>query len=232
MKILLYILMFCFPLIGSGQTWKRKPKNSMGRGTLFISWGYNGTGYTKSELGLEGPGYDFSLAGAKAQDDDLAFVPSNNYGAQFNARIGYNIRNYFALSAGWDRTHYLFNDQNNVLLSGTINPGVDVSGNWNGDYTNTSVVTDNEVFNYANTLNFFTLEAMRTDQWFRVGENFGFTTNFGVGLGAIMTRNDYLFSGQQDIGSSSLSGYVVNAQAGLRFEFFRHLFLSPTYQIK
>ena len=228
MRFVVLLILAVLPLFATSQTWKRKPKHSMGRGTLFISWGYNTTGFSKSTLNMQGPGYDFSLSGVKASDDDFELLPTQNYGAQFNARVGYYIRNYFALSLGWDRTHYILNDKSSALLSGTVNPGVDVSGNWTGSYNNESVTTDQSIFHYSNTLNLLNLEAMRTDQWFRIGENFGLSTNFGLALGAVMTRNDYLFSGQQDLGSTSLSGFLVSGQAGLRFEFFRHLFLQPT----
>ncbi|MFM7666857.1 MAG: hypothetical protein ACKO7D_01555, partial [Bacteroidota bacterium] len=47
---------------------RKKPKNSMAKGTGFVYWGYNRSAYTRSTIHFEGAGYDFSLKGVKAKD--------------------------------------------------------------------------------------------------------------------------------------------------------------------
>ena len=48
--------------------YKKKAKNSMAEGTAFVSWGYNRSAYTRSNINFVGTGYNFTLKGVKAVD--------------------------------------------------------------------------------------------------------------------------------------------------------------------
>ena len=72
MKYSILILALVFtPLLSTAQsTWKsKKQKISHAQGTLFGYWGYNRSAYTESNMRFVGPGYDFTLSGAKAHDN-------------------------------------------------------------------------------------------------------------------------------------------------------------------
>lgn len=142
MKYSILILALVFtPLISNAQsTWKnKKQKVSHAQGTLFGYWGYNRSVYTKSNMRFVGPGYDFTLSGAKAHDNPSS-EPATYFSIntitvpQFSARVGYYIRNHWAISFGYDHMKYIFQDRNDVTLSGEIDPGVDNVTNWSGIY--------------------------------------------------------------------------------------------------
>lgn len=230
---MLYILLCCLPLAVSAQ--KKKPKISVARGTLFGYYGYNRSIYSKSTIGFAGPGYEFDLKGCKAEDSPTKFNPAVQLNplkttlAQYNVRVGYYIRNHYSISLGYDKMKYVFQNDSPVLLSGKINPGVDTVSDWSGEYLNQSVTTDPTQFIYqhAGGMNYIRAEFARSDNWFAAGDKqqFIFTTNFGVGIGAILTENTFRFAGRTDYNTTGLSGYAVSGHAGARFEFFRHFFI-------
>lgn len=234
MVLRIYLLALCFlPLIGQAQFKRGKPKKSDARGTLYGYWGYNRSGYSKSNIHFIGPGYDFTLAGSVAHDNPspfsakVYFNPSKITVPQFNARIGYYFKDHWAFSLGYDHMKYIFADGNNVLLSGTINPGVDPVTNWEGTYNNESVTTNRDYFHYENSngLNYLRIGVERTDNLYELGNWFMLSTHAGAGVGGILSYNDFKFGGQEDLVTVSLSGYALSAHAALRFEFFKHVFI-------
>lgn len=231
MKQFCFLLILCLSVNLQAQTKKKVKKVSYGKGTLYGYWGYNRSAYTKSNLRLIGSGYDFTLKNATAHDNpSRKFKEYANLGnltvPQFNARIGYYFKNHYALSFGYDHMKYIFDDGNKVLLNGTINPGVDTI--WSGTYNNEPVTTDRDNFHYENSngLNYLHFDLTRSDMLFRTkNRKFAVSTNFGVGAGGILSFNDFNFGQQKDMVTISMSGYSISAHAGLRFEFFNHVFL-------
>ena len=209
----------------------RKPY-SFQKVNFFGYWGYNRSFYTKSDLYFTGEGYDFHLDGSVAKDNPSTqfkqyINPTTLTVPQFNARFGYYFKDHYAVSLGYDHMKYIFQDQNNVLLSGTIDPGVDNVTFGSGTYVNTPVTTDRNTFHYENSngLNYIRVELTRTDRLFAIGKSFTLSSNAGIGAGAILSYNDFNFAGQKDMVTISLSGYALSGHASLRFEFWNHLFL-------
>ena len=237
MKYSLLILALVFtPLLSTAQSsWKnKKQKISHAKGTLFGYWGYNRSKYTKSNMRFVGPGYDFTLQGAKAHDNPSSeaqtyFNINTITVPQFSARVGYYIKHHWAISFGYDHMKYIFQDKNEVILSGEIDPGVDNTTNWSGVYAGVPVVTDRENFHYENSdgLNYLRFELLRTDLLVAFGakDQFAISSNFSVGAGSILSFNDFNFAGQKNLRTISLSGYGISGHASLRFEFFRHVFI-------
>ncbi len=228
-SIIIGLLLVMLPLVSFSQT---KKKVSYAKGTIFAYWGYNRCGFTKSNLRLVGPGYDFTLSGATASDRPEKF--SSTYFninqitiPQFNVRVGYYFKDHWALSFGYDHMKYIFDNNNHVNISGTIQPGIDST--WSGTYSGEPVVTERDKFHYENSdgLNYLRFELTRTDQWFKYGKNdwFGFSTNAGIGVGGLLSYNDLTFAEQTDIRTISLSGYGLSLHGSIRFEFFKHFFL-------
>ncbi|MCR9172417.1 MAG: hypothetical protein NXI10_08005, partial [bacterium] len=217
---------------------RMKKKESDARGTLWGYWGYNRTRYTNSNIRFVGPGYDFTLADAKGHDEQ-PIVSANNYlrlsnltVPQFNIRLGYNIRDHWAISLGYDHFKYIFADENEVFLSGEIDPGVDDVTNWSGTYNAEPIVTNRKQFHYENSdgMNFIRLELSRIDTWVRLGnrDQFKLSSNFGFSVGGILSRNDFKFAGQETKRTTSMSGIGTAIHVSPRFEFFRHVFVQPT----
>ncbi|MCH2229679.1 MAG: hypothetical protein MK105_04985 [Crocinitomicaceae bacterium] len=233
MKRLIIVLLMLVPFVSDAQR-----KISYAKGTVFGYWGYNRSAYTKSNMRFVGPGYDFTMKGAVAHDNpekfDAAvyFNPSKLTIPQFNARIGYYFKDNWSISFGYDHMKYIFADQNQVSLSGEIDPGVDTL--WSGLYSGEPITTDRNHFHYENSdgLNYLRFELTRTDQWWKTGKKdwFALSTNVGLSAGGILSFNDFRMGyAASDITrrTISLSGYGLSGHLGLRLEFFRHLFLQP-----
>jgi len=236
MKFLgLLFILFSFSF-GSYSQYGGKKKESTEKGTMFLYWGYNRTHYTKSNLRFVGPGYDFTLNGAKAVDRpepfsvDSYFNPRNITIPQFNVRVGYYYKKDWALSFGYDHFKYYLKNGNHVNLTGQIDPGDDTVTNWSCSYDGQPVVTDFNTLHYENTngMNYIRAELMRSFDWYkpRNGKrNFVVTGILGLSVGTILSVNDFNFAGQFDRVTYSISGYGVSAHSGVRLEFFKHLFI-------
>lgn len=226
---LVIFLLLTVPVFGQ----KSKPKKSWAQGTLYGYWGYNRTAFTKSDIRFVGYGYDFTLQNAKAHDRPAPLSkdyvnPSLITVPQFNARVGYMIRNNWGLSIGYDHLKYIFADGNEVLISGYIDEGIDEVTSLSGEYENEPFTTNEETFHYENSngLNYLRLELSRIDPWYQTNnEKFTVSTTLGLSTGGLLSFNDFTFAGRKDMVTISMSGYALSAHAGLRLEFFRHVFL-------
>jgi hypothetical protein len=232
MKQLGLLVAICMALNVSAQLTKKVKKVSYGKGTLYGYWGYNRCAFTKSDIRFRGQGYDFTLRNSVAKDNPShkfsEYIDLGNITVpQFNTRIGYYFKNHYAISFGYDHMKYIFQDKNQVLLDGRIDQGVDTV--WNeGTYVNKPVVTDRNHFHYENSngLNYLHVELTRSDMLYRTNNSkFAISTNFSLGAGGILSFNDFNFGQQKDMVTISMSGYSLSAHAGLRFEFFNHVFL-------
>lgn len=232
------VLLMSISFSADAQHRRMKKKESDSRGTLWGYWGYNRTRYTNSDIRFVGPGYDFTMADSKAHDEQ-AILSSNNYlrlsnltVPQFNIRMGYYFRDNWSISLGYDHFKYIFADNNEVFLSGQIDPGVDEVSNWSGTYDAEPIVTDRKLFHYENSdgMNFIRLELTRTDTWVRLGnkDQFKISTNLGWSVGSILSFNDLRFAGIDSRRTISMSGVGTALHISPRFEFFRHIFIQPT----
>jgi hypothetical protein len=92
---------------------------------FFVSWGYNGDSYAKSDLHISQPslGNDFTLVGVRARDSkawtDLfnhsLFVP------QYNLRIGVFFNEKWGLELAHDHMKWIVRQDQEVRLVGTLN---------------------------------------------------------------------------------------------------------------
>ncbi len=239
--VILVLLVTFFNQDVLAQHKRMKKKESDAQGTIFGYWGYNRSRYTKSDIRFVGPGYDFTMAGARAHDNPatggvLDYIkPSSITIPQFNVRLGYYFRDHWAFSVGYDHLKYIFADGNEVFLSGEIDPGVDNVNNWSGIYDAEPITTSRSTFHYENSdgMNFLRVELTRTDRWLRFGpkEQFVISTSAGVSLGSILSYNDFNFAGSFSRRTISMSGMGIALHVAPRFEFFRHVFIQPQLSV-
>ena len=235
MKIITTLLLICMTMninVHAQVKKRKKDKTSYAKGTLYGYWGYNRSAFTKSDIRFVGEGYDFTLRKSKASDNQSNkikdYVDLGNLTVpQFNARVGYYFKDHWALSFGYAHMKYLFNDANHVFLDGYIQPGLDTV--WTeGTYNNKQVTTNRENFHYENSngLNYLHFELMRSEMLYRTkNRKFAITANAGVGLGSLLSFNDFDFAQRKDMVTISMSGYAASAHLSMRFEFFNHFFL-------
>jgi hypothetical protein len=227
--VVLLIFMFAItPVYGQ----RKKSKNSYSRGTLFGYFGYNRAFYSKSTIRFSGSGYDFKLSTVRAQDLPSKTVSDHfrfrqGLFPQYNARIGYYLKDHWAISIGNDHLKYASNGNQDVFISGNVTPGIDNVTNLSGSYTNAPFAIEQPNFLYnVSSLNYIKLEVIRTDQWLATrNKNLALSTNIGFGTGPLVSSSAFGFAGVNGGGNLSISGFGVSGHLSLRFEFFKHLFL-------
>lgn len=236
MKTLIVISFLIFlPFLGASQ---KTSKDSQAKRAMFVYWGYNRSFYTDSKISFFGPGYDFSLAGVQATDrpspEFKTYVdPSTLTVPQFNARIGFNFKKKWALSFGYDHMKYVMVHGPTYLLSGKINPGIDLATNWSGVYNAEPVTFDDSTFHYENTngMNYIRAEISHIDKLVRASNAFAIYSVSGLGAGLVLNYNDFTFAGEKSMTTLSMSGVGASAHLGIRFEFFRHFFLQANNSV-
>jgi hypothetical protein len=223
------------PFLGTSQ---KTSKESQAIRAMFVYWGYYRSAYTYSKISFFGPGYDFSLAGVQATDrpspEFKTYVnPSTLTVPQFNARIGFNFKKKWALSFGYDHMKYVMVHGPTYLLSGKINPGIDLATNWSGIYNAEPVTFDDSKFHYENTngMNYIRAEISHIDKLVRASNAFAIYSVSGLGAGLVLNYNDFTFAGEKSMTTLSLSGVGASAHLGIRFEFFRHFFLQANNSV-
>jgi hypothetical protein len=230
MRTFLFIL-WILPMSVYGQ-FRRNQQSSIAAGNIYLSVGMNKTWFSKSTLNIFGAGYNFTLKGFQATD-----APSLNLGnltdVQYNARIGYYFRYGLNISLGFDHLKYRMVSPIQVLLNGRINPGIDSQTGLSGDFANEGVTLDS-LFNYNNTaLNFINARLSKTSRIVgtRRNDRFLLSSDLGIAAGALVTKSNFIFGGDTDIGVTSLSGIALAGYGALRFEFFEHVFLQTGFNV-
>ena len=231
--ILLCLLFFSSQLFGQKLYKRPKPKNSYGQGTLDFYWGYNRSAYSSSTIRFVGDEYDLRLHGVNAKDNQSPFSgkyfsPTRFTVPQYNIRLGYNFKNFWNVSIGFDKMKYVIRDAQSVRISGYVETGVDPE--WSGTFNNGQQRVLNEShFQYQNSggLNYVRVQVSRNLAPFRKLRNgdFSFNWMYGVSAGAIVSFTDYTFEGYRTERVSSISGYGISIHNGARLVFFKHLFL-------
>ena len=235
LKSVLFIVMLIIGLsdsAGHAQFRRKKPKNSMAEGAMYVYWGYNRSAYTLSNIAFKGPGYNFTLFGVQAKDRPSLklseyFNPQTVTVPQFNFRIGYNFKNYWNLSLGYDHMKYVMVHGPSYGFSGFTEAGLNANEPLNGTYSSLQVTSEESTFHYENTngLNYIRLELTRVRNIVRNRkDNFMLTLLGGISGGTVLSFNDFTFNGQKYQATPSISGLGLSMHGALRFEFFKHLF--------
>lgn len=244
MKILFFALTFLISLSLFSQKKKRKVSNE--KGTIFISWGYNRSAYTKSNLKLQGQGYNFDMQYVKARDNQSP-LNSGDYSLtklsvpQYNFKIGYYYKQKWSISLGVDHMKYIFSDNNKVVVSGNLSyQSKYVSLGNNINYGSApillkNITTDRDVFHYENSkgLNYIHGELGLSEKLF-VADKKGdiiISSNVGFGAGLLLSYTNLLFDGVQHETTKSLSGYGLSTFAGLRLEFLKRIYLYSNFSV-
>ncbi len=224
--LLLLTVIFGFTFTGEAQIRKHKKKRSTNAGTLFVDFGMNRDQYFSSRLRLVGADYDLTFKNVKGYDR-LEKGKSDLSIGQFSGRVGYYFREKWALSLGVDRLKYYIAEPNSATLSGKIDSGVDTT--WSGEYFDQPITTTRNTFNYQYNkgLNFIRIDLIRSFDLFEVGSKrqLAFTGNLGVAAGPLIASTDLLFGQKQTQTTTSFAGYALAASAGIRVEFFKHVYI-------
>ena len=225
------LLVACFsPLLLQAQN--AKAQNSTFAGNFNFSIGLGSNFYSKSNLKFSGSGYDFSLDKVGLWQNSPAFsIPdfSKLLSNQYAISVGYNIRRGVNLSLGIDRLKYGIKPGQSVFLNGYVSSEMDTVSNLSGQYTNKLINLDSARIQFGSDvgMSFVSIELNLMQNLYRTKRrNFVVNAIYGIGAGVLHTNSTFNFGGFEE-SKSSLSGFGLNANAGLRFEFFKYFYLQP-----
>jgi hypothetical protein len=189
---------------------------------FFVSWGYNGDQYTKSDLHIAQPslGNDFTLLGVKPRDSKpwgniighSLFVP------QYNVRAGIFFNERWGLELALDHMKWIVRQDQEVPITGTLN-GTAVDG----PVTLTEDVLRYQLNNGANPIFVNVIRRVRLrGEPTRTG-SISFLAKAGGGFAVPHTENT-VFGQPNEKGFQFLHGWDVDASAAARIHIFKALY--------
>lgn len=198
-----------------------QPAKTPGR-EFFISWGYNGDSYGKSDIHFSQPslGNEFTLVDVQARDSkawtDLfnhsLFVP------QYNIRIGYFFNEKWGIELAHDHMKWIVKEDQAVRMTGTLN----------GAPVDSEVALTEDVLRYQlnNGANPLFINLIR--RWRLAGEEgrtgyLTFLAKAGGGFANPHTENS-VFGQPNEKGFQFFQGWNVDAVAAVRIHIFKPIY--------
>ena len=204
------------------------------KGKFFIYWGGNRADYSKSDIRMEGPGYDFTLENVEAIDKPKGWHidyinPARMTIPQTNLRIGYFISDKYSVSVGVDHMKYVMVQNQRVNMNGSI----DGYAPFDGTFTNHNMelTEDFLTFEHTDGLNYVNVEIARMDDLGKLvglqvdGDKVQFNTVVGVGAGVLYPKTNATVMSMDRHDDFHISGYGLSAKAGLNITFLKHFFI-------
>lgn len=209
------------------------------KGKFYIYWGWNVSGYSKSDITFHGIDHDFILRDVKATDIPTPWDPNIYLNPalitipQTNFKIGYFFSDHYSISFGVDHMKYVMTNDQTVKMDGYI----DREGSkYHGIYNNQDHVLSEDflVFEHTDGLNYINLELNRVDdilKWFNVSKkNLEINLMEGVGFGVLLPKTKTIFLEGKWHDDFHLAGYGLNLKIGLNVTFFRYFFIQSEFK--
>ena len=208
-------------------------KEHNNKGKVFVSWGWNQSRYTHSDIRFKGSDYNFTLKSVVARDRQTGFSlryfnPSKITIPQYNFRIGYFINSKYSISFGFDHMKYVMQQDQTVKINGTI-AGSDTE--YDHIYKDDPIKLAKNFlqFEHTNGLNYLNLEVRRMDNIFdsRVLKikNIDINVIEGIGAGLLYPKSDVTLLNYQRNDQWHIAGYGIDLLTGLNVTFFKHFFI-------
>ncbi len=188
----------------------------------FVSWGYNGDSYTKSDLHINQPslGNDFTLVGVQARDSKAwtelfshsLFVP------QYNLRFGMFFNERWGLEVALDHMKWIVRQDQAVRMTGTMH-----AASVDSQVTLTPDVIRYQLNNGANPIFFNVIRRVRlAGEPGRTGY-VSFLPKAGGGFAVPHTENT-LFGQPNEKGFQPFHGWNVDAAAAVRVHVYKPVY--------
>ncbi len=199
-----------------------------GKGSFYITWGYNLDWFSKSNLHFKGDdfgGYDFTLYKAKAHDNPgLGYILNSDISIpQYVYRVGYyfNNKNLTGVEIAFDHTKYIMTQNQKVRVKGTIQGEVIDK--------DTIVGRDFLMFEHTNGANFLMANFIKRYCLYTT-ENLKHRLQLVMkaGAGIVIPKTDVTLFGQSLDNRFHVAGYVAGLDVGLRYDLFRYFFIETS----
>ena len=228
MKFYSILALFIFFSNGYSQDLNTPVITTYQKGDFFLSWGYNWSWYSNSDIKFKGDHYHFELKSVKAADRPTRFNlenyfhPSNLTTPQYNFRMGYFVNDRYSISLGIDHMKYIAIPNQSVVIYGEIqNSGTLYDGVYNGE----SILLEEGFLEFEHTdgLNYINAELRKADHLLVLHEKIKLHTLVGVGFGAIYPRTNAVVLNNARYDQFNVAGYGLHGLFGLGFTFFKNL---------
>lgn len=203
------------------------------KGKIFVSWGWNRSAYTDSDIRFKGDDYNFRLHKVVAKDRPTPFSmryfnPTKMTIPQYNFRIGYFFNPKYSISFGFDHMKYVVQQIQTVNISGNIGgPYSNQDGSYNNEPIN--LTEDFLQFEHTNGLNYLNLELRRMDNILGQRQlkikNIDINIIEGIGAGVLYPKSDVKLMNYDRNDQWHIAGYGLDVVAGLNVTFFKHFFV-------
>jgi hypothetical protein len=202
------------------------------KGTLYLSWGYNREAYSNSDIHFKNTttdNYDFVLVDAPAHDkpgftDGIQQFLSNDLTIpQYNFHIGYlfNNKKNLGVELSWDHLKYVVNDNTIMHITGQIRG--------NQIDKDTFVSQDFIHLQHTNGNNYLMINLVKAHQLFKY-KSFSIDLLGKVGAGPLVSYSISTILGNKNDGRFRIHGYVIGTSVATRINFFKYLFVQPSFQ--
>lgn len=231
-KYLLLFFLIVTTLSSYSQTYTSESPGD-NKGKVFISWGWNVSAYTNSDIHFKGNDYNFTLKSVSAKHRPTPFTlryfnPTKMTIPQYNFRVGYFFSPKYSISFGFDHMKYVMSQDQTVKINGTIaGTGTDYDHVYNNEDIK---LTDRFLkLEHTNGLNYLNLELRRMDHLLGRKnlhiKNIDISIVEGIGAGLLYPKSDVTLMNYDRNDQWHVAGYGVSLVAGLNVTFFKHFFI-------
>jgi hypothetical protein len=199
------------------------------RRKYFVSWGYNGDGYTTSDIHIrqESLGNDFTLVGVEARDSKpwRHIIGHSLFVPQYNVRAGLFFNERWGLEVALDHMKWIVRQDQQVRMTGTLN-GAAIDS----PVTLTPDVLRYQLNNGANPIFVNVLRRVRVaGEPGRTGA-VSLLAKAGGGLAVPHTENT-LFGQPNEKGFQFFHGWDADAGVALRLHVFKPFYVEAEQKV-
>jgi hypothetical protein len=206
-------------------------QNVSRKGTLYTSWGYNHSSYTKSDVTFKGNEYEFTLKQMNANDKQEPFSFSEYFNPvsltipQYNFDIGYYFNDRYSISINVDHMKYVMVQDQTVKIDGYINEkGNQFDGNYNGN--DIQLTADFLTFEHTDGLNYVNIAGNGIQEIYgSSNRKFIVSGISSFGAGILLPKSNVKLFNYPRNDAFHLAGFGVSGQLALNFTFWQKIFI-------
>lgn len=232
-EIIAISLIFLFPFVSAAQDASSCHCAGMapeGKGTLYVSAGYNLDWYTNSTIHFQDHStadYDFTLHHVKAEDrpglENL--LHENITIPQYSFRIGYwfNNKKDLAVEINYDHAKYVMIQDQRVHMTGEFHG--------EGYDTDTTLGSNFIRYEHTNGANYGMINVVkRFDLWHSKNEKHWISAVGKAGGGIVIPRTESYIAGLHRNDTYHVAGFVTGIDAGVRYDFLKYFFAETSFK--
>jgi hypothetical protein len=202
---------------------------------LFLQWGYNRAGYTRSDVHIAGPGFGLTLHAIQAKDRPSAFdprvyfTPSSMWIPQYVYRLGMYVTDRWSISVGLDHMKYVMVQNQVAKVTGAVSAEASQFYSGGYDHVPTRISRDFLAYEHTDGLNYLGAEAdWNYPLYTQPRGHFGVVALAGGGTGAVICRTEaYAFERGMNT-KFHPAGFGFSAHAGFKLFFLKHFYVNAT----